>query len=317
MPARTRRRSSLGRPLQVAIILLCAVLFAVGIYIGIQVAKPPPRPDFAALGEEARATDRVEGAESSNSLPEVVPVSPTDTTGREATSQPPRHTPESDGGAPRVALVIDDLGRSLADLDTLAALGVPLTYAVLPFESHTREVVAALRRRGVEMLCHLPMEAKGDANPGPGALSLDMSPTQLVAATELALDAVPGAVGVNNHTGSAIASDSRAITTVLEVVAGRSLYFLDSRTSADTLGFTVARQLGVPAGERNVFLDSSSEEAAIEAQFDRLLEVARQQGAAIAIAHPYPETLEVLGRKVAEARRAGIRFVPVSALLEG
>ena len=235
----------------------------------------------------------------------------------ERPSDPAPPTTPTVGSAPRIAIVIDDLGRSLDDLDTLGALGIPLTYAVLPFESKTSAVVAELARRGVEVLCHLPMEAKGDADPGPGALELAMSEGELVAATERALAAVPVAVGVNNHMGSAIASNQNAITTVLEVVARHRLYFLDSRTSVDTLGFSTARQLGIRAGERQVFLDTEKDETFIEGQFDRLLTEARKRGSATAIAHPYAETLAVLARRVDQARRAGFEFVVVSALLEG
>jgi polysaccharide deacetylase 2 family uncharacterized protein YibQ len=63
-------------------------------------------------------------------------------------------------------LVIDDLGRSLDEIAQLRRLGISITYAVLPFESLTPRVVEALNAQHLEMLCHLPMEAEGAANPG-------------------------------------------------------------------------------------------------------------------------------------------------------
>lgn len=305
MARNNSRRSAPSGPLKIAILFACLLLFGAGLYLGIQVAKPPARPELGRA---------VEG--SAPPRPEVG-QEPRPGGGGAPVVRPLDAGPGPVASAPRVAIVIDDLGRSLADLDTLGALGIPLTYAVLPFESQTAAVVSELERRGVEVLCHLPMEAKGDANPGPGALTLAMSEGELVAATERALAAVPAAVGVNNHMGSAIASNRKAISTVLGVVARHRLYFLDSRTSVDTLGFTIARQLGLRAGERRVFLDTEKDEAFIEGQFDRLLDEARQHGTAIAIAHPYAETLSVLARRVGEARRAGIEFVVASQLLEG
>src|SRR5206468_1910667 len=97
----------------------------------------------------------------------------------------------------RVALVIDDLGRSVDEVETLERLGVPLTYSVLPFEEETPAVVALLRRHGDEILCHLPMEPVHGQNPGPGALTHGMDAGELRAATAAALVAVPGAVGAN------------------------------------------------------------------------------------------------------------------------
>ena len=218
-------------------------------------------------------------------------------------------------GEARVALVIDDLGRSLADLATLQALGVPLTYAVLPFESQTPEVVSALRRSGEEILCHLPMEPRSGGDPGPGALRLGMSPGDLRRATTAALDAVPGATGVNNHMGSGLSADRSSMTTILTVLSARGLYFLDSRTSPRSVGFSLAAALGVPSAERQVFLDDDQRPAAVHAQFQRLLELARSRGEAIAIGHPHPATLAALAAEVPRARAGGVRFVQVSALL--
>jgi len=215
-----------------------------------------------------------------------------------------------------VALVVDDLGRSVEDVRRLGRLGVPLTYAVLPFERLTPEVLAALAEAEAEILVHLPMEGRGGANPGPGALAAGMPPADLAAATRAALDAVPGAVGVNNHMGSVLSADVRAMRAVLGEVAGRGLYFLDSRTTADTVGYGAARALGVPAARRDVFLDGRVEREAIRRQLRRALALAAERGSAIAIGHPHPETLAVLAEEVPAARAKGYRFVTVGELLE-
>ena len=225
-----------------------------------------------------------------------------------------RPEPVPSGGA-RVAIVVDDLGRSLGELEQLAGLGVPLTYSVLPFESRTGEVVAALRRRGVEVICHLPMQPRNGADPGPGALTREMSHREMARATREALAEVPGAVGANNHMGSEISADSRAMKAILRVLAKRDLFYLDSRTSADSVGFTTALDLGLPAAERHVFLDTDRSLAAVRGQFDRLLARARQEGHAVAIGHPYPETLEILRAEIPQAIFLGYEFVPVSRLV--
>ena len=276
-------------------------LLGAGVFLGIQIAKPPPPPDFGVADAPPPGPASAPG--------EPVPAPPPPL---ERERQPPPERAQS----PRIALIIDDLGRSLEDLDTLAALGVPLSYAVLPYESHTPEVVAELHRRRVEVLCHLPMEAKGGANPGPGALHLVMSRDELRAATHRALAAVPGVVGVNNHMDSAISADREAITTVLSVLAEEGLFYVDSRTGIDTLGYAVARQLGVPAAERQVFLDTEIDPERIREQFVHLLEVAQKRGSAIAIGHPHPETLAVLAEEISAARLQGFEFVTASQLLE-
>lgn len=216
----------------------------------------------------------------------------------------------------RVAVVIDDLGRSLEDLAALRELGVPLSYAVLPFETRTPEVVEALRRRREEILLHLPMEAGGDANPGPGALSTGMDDRELIRETRAALARVPGAVGVNNHMGSVLSADDRSMRAVLSVLSEHGLYFLDSRTTVDTVGYRLASSLGIPSAERQVFLDRDVDPRLVTYQFRRLLELARTEGSAIAIGHPHPVTLEVLAEEIPRAVELGYELVPVSYLLD-
>ena len=132
---------------------------------------------------------------------------------------------------------------------------MPLTYAVLPFETKTAAVAARLAELGEEVLCHLPMEAQRGENPGPGALTEAMNEGEIRDATRRALEAVPGAVGVNNHMGSALSEDPDAMAAMLGVVRKRGLFFLDSRTSAASVAYGLAREAGVPAAERKVFLD--------------------------------------------------------------
>lgn len=218
--------------------------------------------------------------------------------------------------AGQLALVIDDLGRSVDDVEALDALGVPLSYSVLPFEAETPAVVARLRAEHREILCHLPMEPANDNDPGPGALREGMDLDALAAATTRALAQVPGAVGANNHMGSELTTDRAAMGTVLDVLQRHGLFFLDSRTSPSSVGFALARSLGLPAAERDVFLDDSPDPAAIRAQFARFLARSRERGAAIAIAHPRPTTLEVLREEVPKAKAQGFTFVPVSFLLD-
>lgn len=223
-------------------------------------------------------------------------------------------TPSVSGA--RVAIVIDDLGRDLAEIDALLALDVPLSYAVLPFEVETPSVVAALERQGVEILCHLPMEPTNGEDPGPGAIRTAMSDVELRARTESALDAVGGAVGVNNHMGSGLSANPRAMRRVLAVIAERKLFFLDSRTSARSVGYQLAGEMGIATAERQVFLDGDPTPRAIRAQFERLLGLAGQHGAAIAIGHPHPSTLAQLAELIPEAKAKGVEFVPVSYLLD-
>ncbi len=218
------------------------------------------------------------------------------------------------GEGRRIALVIDDLGRRVQDVVELSELGVPLSFGVLPFEIRTHEVVAELDRRGGEVLLHLPMQPRTEADPGPGALYSGMSAAELDAATRWALGAVNGARGVNNHMGSELSADPQSMRTILGVLAERDLFYLDSRTSPDSVGYSLALEMGLAAAERQVFLDAEAGPEAIRAQFRRLLQLAHDRGSAVAIGHPHADTIAVLRQEIPQALAAGFEFVPVSSL---
>jgi len=315
-----RRRPGRPSPFPSLLLFLCGVLVgAAGFYFGCRDAgyhgshgSERAEDEPAASAPRARIGRHGAGARLQH--------------GRRAGSDPP--PPPADGASTaaastearvegvRLAVVIDDLGRSVDEVESLERLGVPLTYSVLPYEEQTAEVIAALRRHGDEILCHLPMEPVSGQNPGPGALRANMDAGELRAATAAALAAVPGAVGVNNHMGSRLSADDRSMHAVLGVLADRKLFFLDSRTSPESVGYRVALALGLPAAQRQVFLDGDQRSQIIREQFARMLAIARERGAAIAIGHPHPSTIETLADEVPRAKALGYRFVPVSELLD-
>ena len=314
----SRSRSRSGSRAGGVLLFLFGLLAGAGL-LYLFLREPSPKPQDTEVREEGPAPAVNESPRTAERPRPAIP--PSDHVEPEDPTATPVRSIESPGpDTPvrgiRVALVIDDLGRSLDDVQGLEALGVPITYAVLPFEEHTVPVVAELRRARKEMLLHLPMEPKNGEDPGPGALLLGMSDDELQEKTVAALAAVPGAVGVNNHMGSGLSEDERSMDAVLGVLAGRRLFFLDSRTSADSVGYKTAVGRGIPAAERQVFLDGDPSPDAIRTQFQRLLDLARTRGVAIAIGHPHPETLEVLAEEVPRARALGYEFVPVSYLLD-
>jgi polysaccharide deacetylase 2 family uncharacterized protein YibQ len=306
-------------------------LFLLGLVIGVGTLYLVYR-DVSPDGDRRDGTVESASASLSGEKPPVLPnakpasaISEYADAPDDVPANPPAEGSEGQEGAVQdddtrlpghVALVIDDLGGRMEDLQPLTGLGVPITYAVLPYEEQTQPVLAELRRRKAEIILHLPMQPKNSEDPGPGALVTGMSDDELRDGTEAALRAVPGVVGVNNHMGSRMSEDTRSMTTVLEVISKRGLFFLDSRTSAGSIGYRTARSLGIPAAERQVFLDRDPDPEAIRTQFRRLLDLSRERGAAVAIGHPLPETLQVLTEEVPKARAEGYSFVPVSYLLD-
>ena len=220
------------------------------------------------------------------------------------------------GTRPQVALVIDDIGYDRALAEAFFSLDVPLTLSILPFSPHGKAIAAAARRRGQQVMLHLPMEPEEfpRIDPGPGALLVAMTPDQLIGQLRRDLEEVPGAVGVNNHMGSRLTQDSDRLNQIFSVLKQRGLFFVDSRTTEKTLGHQSARLLRVPFAQRDVFIDHVQEPAFIRRQLDKLVRSAEANGQVVGIGHPHPATIEAL-REWLPAIRQRVDLVPVAAIV--
>ena len=210
--------------------------------------------------------------------------------------------------APRIALVIDDLGQAdLALVQRLCNLDVPLTVAVLPFLQHSRESAAIAHQRGKEVILHMPMEPIGypaaGKNPGPGAILFEQPESVVREKVRQAMKEIPFAVGLNNHMGSRITPDAEKMAWMLGEVKKSNWYFLDSRTEKDTVALEVAKSLGIPSMQRKVFLDDDPSQAGMSRQWERALALAGQDGQAVVIGHIRPETLAFLESALPAAKR--------------
>jgi uncharacterized protein len=209
---------------------------------------------------------------------------------------PPQHPqPEKEG---MLAIVIDDAGYSLDELQAFLELPGPLTIAVLPNLLHSREAARRVLAAGKDLILHCPMEATGGEDPGPGALRTDQSPKEVESLLAAAFASVPGALGMNNHMGSKATTDEDLMRTVLGYLKREGLYYLDSRTTPDTAGPRIARELGVPFLQRDVFIDASTSDEEIAAAFAKGVGEAETRGSAVMIGH-------VQNRAVVDILRAG------------
>lgn len=220
-----------------------------------------------------------------------------------------------DPNAPKMAIVIDDMGENMKLAQGLAELDIHITFSIWPNSSHVAETINIARKHGNEIMIHLPMQPKGypRINPGSDALLLGMSPAQISRTVMAAVKNVPGAHGLNNHMGSRFTEDYQGMKQVMQLLKKEKLFFLDSRTTPKSMGSRAASEAGVTFYERNIFLDNVKDVAAIKYQLSKAAQIARKKGQAIAIGHPHRETLKAI-RKWAAENRGKINVVPVEEL---
>lgn len=274
----------------------------------------PPGPGTGTPDEAPPDGDAPEAAPPDGGAPDgdgpgdAVPPPPGGTADpRAADGAPPR---------PRIAIVIDDWGYDWAAAEAFLQFPEKLTVAVIPFLPLSEEHAQRARAAGHEVIVHLPMEPLNpDIELGPGGVYVAMDDEAIAEAVGAALAAVPGNVGMNNHMGSRATMEPRVMRAVLGVLREEQKFFVDSFTTAATVGPAVAREMAVPYAVNQVFLDHEDDEEAIRAQLRRLADLARQRGAAVGIGHVRPRTYRALVEMLPELQAQGFEFVTVSEIL--
>jgi hypothetical protein len=277
--------------LGVVALALIALLF--GLYLhGVPVgethdssAEPiPPAPEVDTLEEPQPAgTPAPAGQSSTESEPrklvdsakrsiEALPPKKNQSRPETAPSaiRPSSYLPPS-GSVPRLSaqkkryliFVIDDAGYSMKQLEAFLRLPFPLTISVLPCLPNSKKAAEAVLAADKELILHQPMQPSGNQNPGPGVIKLGMKPDEIERIIGANLETVPGAVGMNNHMGSAATADLGIMDAVAMIAKKKGIYYLDSRTTSDSAVATAARREGIRYWERDVFLDNTPDRASI------------------------------------------------------
>ncbi len=217
---------------------------------------------------------------------------------------------------PLVALIIDDLGYDKKIAKKFTQLNVALTFSILPHSPFLQSIVRLAESKGLEIMLHLPMEAVEypEVNPGPGTLLTSMSADELIAQLDANLNALPNAKGVNNHMGSRLTAESTQLYQIFSVLKKRGLYFIDSRTSPESLCEPSARLFQVPFAQRDVFLDHYQTPDFIRNQIKELTRIAKRNGQAVGILHPHTTTFKILREELPELQKQ-VRLVPASKIV--
>lgn len=299
-----------------ALLVLAMVVLADFFLTPLQPTRPVPEPTAEpAVQPEKQPAQRA-------ALPPRYEVFPPDDTAPPPEPSPPATRPAPPektppvSERPKVAIIIDDLGYDRKIAAKFLSLHVPLTFAVLPHSPFQKKIADMAHARGVQTMLHLPMEPDKypSVNPGPGTLLSSMAPDELIAQLEENLDAVPHIQGVNNHMGSKLTAAADQINQVFSVLKQRGLYFVDSRTTRETVCRPAAKLFQLPFAQRDVFIDHFQEPEFIRKQLKELVRIAHRQGHAVGIAHPHQLTYRILKELLPEIHEE-VQIVPASEIV--
>ncbi len=221
--------------------------------------------------------------------------------------------PEPESGLPKVAIVIDDLGPNKKAAKAILSLKAPITLSILPQEVYSAWVAEEGHRLGHDVIGHIPLQAKSALKLGNGGLYLKMTKREIINTLKKNLDSIPHLTGISTHMGSAFTENRRAMNILISELKKRDLLFLDSFTTAKSVGMDIAKLENVGAIRRDVFLDDNNDPAAIKAQWKRLMKIVSKKGFAVAQGHPRKNTIAFLKKILPDNK--DIEVVPLSELI--
>lgn len=216
----------------------------------------------------------------------------------------------------KIAIIIDDLGYNLERGTIAAEFPAPLTLAVIPHSPNGPALAEIGHQKGKEIMLHTPMSNLQQLPLDEGGLSEDMQQQLFIETLNRGLNSIPHVSGINNHMGSFLTQLEEPMGWLMEELAKEELFFIDSRTSPDSVAYRVALEHQVASRKRDVFLDNQRDEDYIAAQFAKLVKIARIRGNALAIGHPHPETLAVLTRVLPTLKQQGVEIISISEFLQ-
>lgn len=240
----------------------------------------------------------------------------------DASSQKTKAATSPSGFKPKVAIIVDDVGRSKAQIDKLLNLPEPVTLAILPNLRYSKYAAEEAGKNGMEVMLHLPMEPKESSgymgtDAGEEVLLMGLPIKDILKKLNVLLESVPDIKGVNNHMGSKFMENEELMELVLKDMKDKKLFFVDSLTTSGSVGYETALKIGMKTGKRDVFLDLYPKGPDyVKSKLRKLVEIAKKKGYAIGICHPYTDTINVLAETLPELS-GEVEFTSVSRVLEG
>jgi uncharacterized protein len=217
---------------------------------------------------------------------------------------------------PAISIIIDDLGERFDSGLKAIKLSGQVTLAFLPYTPYAAKLAALSHAVDKEVMLHMPMESIYHNRMGKGGLTADMHQKEFVKAIEDALASVPYVAGINNHMGSLLTQQHEHMLWLMQEINNHgNLFFVDSRTIVGSVAQKVAMENHTPNLRRNIFLDTDRHPDAIRSEYLSLINIAQQDGTALAIGHPYPQTLAFLQEALPEVEKYGVELVSVSTLI--
>ena len=221
-----------------------------------------------------------------------------------------------DSGSKKISILIDDVGNNIIILKSFLKLKQIINYAVLPECIYTKKSIQLINNQNIEFIAHIPMEPIDNKHMSKDKtfLTLNMSKKQLSYTFNELLNNLKGCSGFNNHMGSKFTADSNAMKIILKIAKSKNLFYIDSYTSGNSVGFSTALEVGVPTFKRNIFIDNKKNKVSIINQLNLTNNLLEKNDNILLIGHLNKYTLNALAEWL--KTNSHLNFVKLSDLIK-
>lgn len=233
---------------------------------------------------------------------------------------PPSRSEDAKPAGGRIALVLYGLGSDPEEARPWLELEAPFAVALVAGDRESGALFRLAHERDRELVVAVPMEPINypSVNPGPGAILVTMSPSQIAGRVKKILDQAAPAVAVSNHMGSLATQDMEVMGAVYRELRRAHLPFLHVNPVPGAVCRSLASESGVAYDEPDAVLDDEARAAdakSLDRRWSELIEHARRRGATIVWVRATPLTREWLPRAASPKRLEGANLVPLSSVI--
>ncbi|MCD4651824.1 MAG: divergent polysaccharide deacetylase family protein [Candidatus Cloacimonetes bacterium] len=222
----------------------------------------------------------------------------------------------------QLVVLVDDFGGISGKLldEWCSNTDYRVTFAIMPDLRHTTTTMEKAAASNHEVIIHMPMEPRSYPRDDPGktAIYVEMSNSTIEKRVKRWIDDIPLAIGANNHMGSLATSDEEVMRAVLGVLKKHDKIFIDSYTSASSVGYQMAQQMLMHTARRDLFLDDPDiSDKTLKERLKKLEYLKTKQNTVIVITHCFDRNrLDYLNRFIKAAEKMGYELTSLSRMFE-
>lgn len=220
------------------------------------------------------------------------------------------------GAAPKIALVVTDLGLSQSGTqEALRILPAAVTLAFTPYGGSLDRWTAKARQGGHELLLQVPLEPFDypDNDPGENTLLTGADTNKNTDNLHTVMGRFTTYVGVINYMGGKFTADAGALDPLLAEMTKRGLMFVDDGSSARSLADKAAAKRDTPFARGDLVVDAAPTPTEIAGRLAQLEQIARTRGIAVGVSTARPAAVKTIADWAKGLDARGITLVPVTA----